>query len=85
MYNLIKELLIKILKTISKLVILLKINAETYDGKGLRELFLQIGSLVIILDNIFRINKLKEVGKEDMVQRQKKSSVRWFFALAFLS
>ena len=63
MYNLIKELLIKILKTISKLVILLKINAETYDGKGLRELFLQIGSLVIILDNIFRINKLKEVGK----------------------
>ena len=28
-------------------------------------------SLVIILDNIFRINKLKEVGKEDMVQRQK--------------
>ena len=51
--------------------------------RGLRELFLQIGSLVIILDNIFRINKLKEVGKEDMVQRQKKSSVRWFFALAF--
>ena len=44
----------------------------------LRELFLQIGSLVIILDNIFRINKLKEVGKEDMVQRQKKSSIRWF-------
>ena len=29
----------------------------------LRELFLQIGSLVIILDNIFRINELKEVGK----------------------
>ncbi len=31
--------------------------------RGLRELFLQIGSLVNILDNIFRINKLKEVGK----------------------
>ena len=58
---------------------------KPYDGKGFKGVILQIGSLVIILDNIFRINKLKEVGKEDMVQRQKKSSIRWFFALAFLS
>ena len=63
MYNLIKELLIKILKTISKTGNIIKINAETlYDGKGFKGVILQI-ELVIILDNIFRINKLKEVGK----------------------
>ena len=63
MYNLIKELLNKILKTISKLVILLKINLKPYDGKGFKGVIFTNRSLVIILDNIFRINKLKEVGK----------------------
>ena len=58
---------------------------KPYDGKGFKGVIFTNRSLVIILDNIFRINKLKEVGKEDMVQRQKKSSIRWFFALAFLS
>ena len=56
---------------------------KPYDGKGFKGVIFTNRSLVIILDNIFRINKLKEVGKEDMVQRQKKSSIRWFFALAF--
>ena len=36
---------------------------KPYDGKGFKGVILQIGSLVNILDNIFRINKLKEVGK----------------------
>ena len=64
MYNLIKELLIKILKTISKTGNIIKNKCwNPMMVRGLRELFLQIGSLVIILDNIFRINKLKEVGK----------------------
>ena len=51
---------------------------KPYDGKGFKGVIFTNRSLVIILDNIFRINKLKEVGKEDMVQRQKKSSIRWF-------
>ena len=42
MYNLIKELLNKILKTISKLVILLKM-LKPYDGKGFKGVILQIG------------------------------------------
>ena len=63
MYNLIKELLNKILKAISKTGNIIKNKSNLMMVRVLRELFLQIGSLVIILDNIFRINKLKEVGK----------------------
>ena len=64
MYNLIKELLNKILKAISKTGNIIKNKSlKPYDGKGFKGVIFTNRSLVIILDNIFRINKLKEVGK----------------------
>ena len=42
MYNLIKRTFNKILKTISKTGNIIKINAETYDGKGFKGVILQI-------------------------------------------
>ena len=48
---------------------------KPYDGKGFKGVIFTNRSLVIILDNIFRINKLKEVGKRGYGTKTKEKVV----------
>lgn len=48
---------------------------KPYDGKGFKGVIFTNRSLVIILDNIFRINKLKEVGKRGYGTKTKRKVV----------